>query len=128
MEQQWRQGDGGGEIEGLFEGEWVHLASVGGVSRTYPDAGWNTRYRAWRDEALALMLLAPEMIEALELAEIADLLSDPDHDSREAIQALEARGDHETGWLDRERAAREYRYRAVRKRRAVIAKAKRQAT
>lgn len=59
-----------------------------------------------------ILASAQEIREALELAEIADILGQPDYDPHKAIKMMEARGDYETGWLDNDKAVREYRYRA----------------
>jgi len=119
----WRQGDDLGEIEGQFEGTWIHLANVGGVS--WPGLSDKTRrYRAESEANFQLILAVSELLEALELPEIAEFLSKPDHDASEAIKMLEARGDYESGWLYIDEAAKFYQVTAQRARRRAIAKAK----
>jgi len=70
------------------------------------------------------MLAAPEMLDALELAEIADFLAQPNHDPFEATRMLVARGDYETAWLNCDEAAKFYQCIARRARRLAISKAK----
>ena len=48
----WREGNadsGIGTIEGQFRGNWMQIATCGGVSWSYPDGGMNALYRAERD-------------------------------------------------------------------------------
>jgi len=61
----WRQGDGSRVIEGKFEGEWIHLANVGGVRWRGGDSK-NKRYQVEMEANCQLMLAAPTMLEALE--------------------------------------------------------------
>ena len=47
-------------IEGLFEGKWVDIASFGG-------SAWIKRYQEWALRHMKLLLLVPELVEALSI-------------------------------------------------------------
>jgi len=72
----WREGNadsGIGTIEGQFRGNWMQIATCGGVSWSYPDGGMNALYRAERDANRPFIVKAvncyADLVAALEAVE-----------------------------------------------------------